>query len=401
MTDGRRPQSPGSPLRGRYLVRNPAWNLAIRAADTMWRTVPARRTGDDRIHDARRILVAVGGHLGDAVLATSIIPQIVAAYPAAEIGMLLPSWSRQVVEGHHRVRWIHHVDHWRMNRGGRSSFQKWQQFRLSSAVAAREIGAIGYDVALDLYPFYPNASRLLWRAGVPMRVGYESGGGGPLYTHPVAWSPVIGHTVEQHELLLRRLVGARAQLPPPGYDLPAVSERRIPDLPSDYIVLHPGTGDSQKAWPNERWRSLADGLTARGARVVVTGAGEREGTLAASLAERGDVLNLVGRLSWPELRAVLAGARCVVGADSVAVHLTAAAGTPVVAIMAAMSDPAYWRPLGERVITLTAAQPCAPCFLSRGCDAMACVREVGVDDVMSAYLHLVAEPRQRMEKAHA
>ncbi|MDB4877438.1 MAG: ADP-heptose:LPS heptosyltransferase [Gemmatimonadetes bacterium] len=388
-----------SPLSGRYLVRNRGWNAALHVTDAVLSLVAQAKRAVATDAPAR-ILVAVGGHLGDAVIATSALPVLARAYPNASIGMLLPSWSRVVVEGHPRLRWIHHADHWKTSRAGDGVAEKWAAYRSSALRAVDEISGVGYDLAIDLYAYYPNAAWLLWRAGVPIRIGYTSGGCGPLYTHALSWNPDTGHTAAQHA----RLIGALTETDVVGelaYDLPPIPERaRLraatlcrSDRHSDYIVIHPGTGDPKKAWPAGQWNELISSLGAS-KTIVLTGAGKLEHDLAATLARgRSNVVNLVDQLDWPTFRAVLASASVAIGPDSVAMHAAAAEGTPAVAIMAAMSDPEYWRPLGRRVAALTRQVPCAPCFQKNGCETMACVRDVTVDDVLDACERLGALDR--------
>jgi ADP-heptose:LPS heptosyltransferase len=419
-----------SPLSGRYLVRNPAWNAALRLTDAILARVAQVERGRSAAAPSK-ILIAVGGHLGDAVIATSVLPILARTYPNAAIGMLLPSWSRAVVDGHPRLRWIHHADHWKMSRAGTGRAGKWRSYKSSAARAVDEIAAVGYDAAIDLYAYYPNASWLLWRAGIPVRIGYTSGGCGPLYTHSVEWRADLGHTAAQHAELLRVATAVipnevrnllspdvderslvalapyashqgrpRDDLESLGYDLPPISDEartRARELAphGSYTVIHPGTGDPKKAWPIASWRSLVNRLSAAGEHIVITGAGDDEERLAASLSGGQDkVQNLAGRLDWPSFRAVLADARIAIGPDSVAMHVAAAEGTPAIAIMAAMSDPEYWRPLGSRIAVLTRGVPCAPCFKKNGCQAMTCVRDVSVDDVLAAYEQLTVPTRE-------
>jgi heptosyltransferase-3 len=358
-----RPDSPPSLLRGRYLVRNPGWNTALRVTDAVLSRV-AQASRVSTSGSPSRILIAVGGHLGDAVIATSTLPVLTRAFPDASIGILLPSWSRPVVEGHPALRWIHCADHWTMSRADGSLLTKWRRYRSTASNAIAEISAVGYDVAIDLYAYYPNAARLLWRAGIPIRIGYESGGCGPLYTTALPWRGDIGHTAAQHARLIAELT-RRGGDEETRYHLPLLSHeaRQAARAATDvagispdrgYIVVHPGTGDPNKAWPSASWHGLVERLVASGEPVVVTGAGAADRPLAASLASRyPSVLNLVDRLDWPTFRAVVANAKAAIGPDSVAMHVAAAEHTPAIAIMAPLSDPEHWRPLGDQVVLMS------------------------------------------------
>lgn len=392
-----RPRS--SPLRHGYLVKHPALNLALRARDA-WLEHRRLASPSNAVPTPHRLLVCVGGHMGDAVLASSVFPVLRDAYPDAAIGVLAPSWSLAVFENHPSIRWRHAFDHWKTNRSA-SALRRWIEYRRSVTRAVGEISEIGYDVAIDLYPYFPNAARILSDAAVPVRVGYTSGGGGPLYTHSVGWVDTPRHTVDQHLVLMRGVlpnlpsVASHYDLPPIGSAAEARGRALLEYLgidPGRYIVLHPGAGNARKQWPTRRWRELVDRLRrpATDLRIVLTGHGPAESALVEEI-RAGDesLVSACNQTSWDELRFLLGSAALVVGVDSLAVHLAAASHVPCIAIMAATSDPAHWRPLGSRVRVLTNAVPCAPCFRSAGCETMDCVTGVVAGDVARAATELL------------
>lgn len=388
-----------SPLRRGYLVKHPALNLALRMRDAWLERVRQGSPSID-VPVPRRLLVCVGGHLGDAVLATSVFPVLQASYPDAAIGVLAPSWSLPVFENHPAIRWRHTFDHWKTNRSA-SRLERFLGYRRSAARAVAGIKDVGYDIAIDLYPYFPNAAGILSDAAVPIRIGYTSGGGGPLYTHAVPWVDTPRHTVDQHMALMRGFLPQMASSSP-RYDLPpnrADAEARARTLLASlgiearrYVVLHPGAGNARKQWPTHRWRDAVDRLRQiePDLPIVLTGRGRSDlASVDAIRAGNGSLISVCDRTSWGDLRFLLENAALVIGVDSLAVHLAAAGGAPCIAIMAAASDPAHWRPLGPRVRVLTNAVPCAPCFRSAGCATMACVRGVTADEVVRAAIDLL------------
>jgi heptosyltransferase-3 len=95
-------------------------------------------------------------------------------------------------------------------------------------------------------------------------------------------------------------------------------------------------------------------------------------------------VDLCGQLDWRSFSQLLACAQLLIGVDTAAVHVAAAMGTPCVVVTTGMSDPAQWRPLGERASVLVNAVPCLPCFQKHGCESMACIRGLGVHTVLEA-----------------
>ena len=249
----------------------------------------------------------------------------------------------------------------------------------------------GYDVAIDLYYYFPNCIPLLWQAGVRTRIGYTSGGFGPLLTLALDWTDRGRHAIDYQADLLGFLpraeaTGQRGARLAPNVPVPVGRPTGVSDIPcDDYLVLHPGAGAAFKAWPTEKWRGLAERLIARGRRIVFTGRGDSETrTIEQIRSGLEGCVNLCGRLSWRDFVAVVAGARLAVGVESVVGHLAAAVGTPCVVVYGGVTDPAHWRPWGEQVCVLTHPVACAPCYRKGGCAGMECVRHVGVDAVVNA-----------------
>jgi ADP-heptose:LPS heptosyltransferase len=372
-------------------VRHRGFNLALRAYDASLVALRSRRASPN-LATPRRLLVCIGGHLGDAVLATTTFPALRAAYPETSIGVLAPSWSLPVFEDHPAVRWRHAFDHWKTNRAA-SARERWAAYRRSARRALGEIDAVGYDTAVDLYPFFPNAAHLLSKCAIPVRIGYTSGGGGPLYSHAMAWPDDGQHTAERHQALLRSFL-PNISAESPRYDLPPIAPadaergrsllRQLGLGGRQYVVVHPGAGDPRKRWPAHEWTAVTRALRRRDPelRVVLTGHGDSDAAFADEIrGGDGAVLSACNRTSLGVLRYVLAHASLLIGADSLAAHLAAAHDVPCVVIMAAMSDPAHWRPLGPRVRVLTNPVSCAPCYRSKGCPTMACVRGVTPETV--------------------
>lgn len=392
MMPGSRPSTlvAGLPLRGRYLVRNPLWNAWLRVSDLALGLL--HRPGDAHGYPTpKRVLLAIGGHIGDAVIATSVLPELAKRIPNVEIGLLCSSWNRAVFDGHPRARWIHAVDHWHLSRSGAALLSRWTTTYRMRARALDELRGVGYDAAIDLASHYPNSARLLYDARIPQRVGYTSGGGGPLYTQPLDWSENM-HVSTEHMTLLN-CVAPAAMRGRPTYDLPPIPAAAAASVAQrlaaaglahkSFAVVHAGSGHSRKEWPLERWVAVVRDLSGRGVRVVLTGRGPGQAGNARALVNAvPGVVSFVDELQWEEFRAVLAEARLLMSVDTVAMHVAAAHGTPCVALMTGMDRPDRWRPIGNAVSVLSEPVPCAPCFRSRGCAAMSCIRDVKVKSVL-------------------
>ena len=77
-----------SPLRGRYLARNPLLRAAMLASDLALAPLRPRRRPAPTT--PRRVLLAIGGHLGDAVIATAAIGLLSDALPKPDLSNVDP-----------------------------------------------------------------------------------------------------------------------------------------------------------------------------------------------------------------------------------------------------------------------------------------------------------------------
>jgi len=129
------------------------------------------------------------------------------------------------------------------------------------------------------------------------------------------------------------------------------------------VGLHLGAKHHLRRWPVENFVRLALALGRRLGEFtpVLTGAAE-EKALGAKFEKLGPpALNLMGKTSLSELSRVLAGLDLLVSADTGALHLAAALGTPALALF---FGPAYGPetgPYGPGHLIYQAEAICGPC----------------------------------------
>lgn len=380
-----------SPLRGGYLVQNPAWRAWLTVSDLALRVAPRSRARPTATDPPNRVLVAIGGHLGDAVISTNAITQLARALPQAHIGVLSGSWNRQILEGHPNIHRFHAIDHWRLNRASRSFLHAFRHYRQTRRIALTEIREARYDAAVDLYAWYPNSASILAAADIPIRIGFRSGGNGALFTHELQWQSGW-HVTDDHQAALRALLPTLHWNGSERYNLPPAAaaqsrwEHRARDAglePGAFVLLQPGTRAPYREWRPEAWIEVARHFVARGITVVLAGAGEREASLAGTIAHGAPaVINLCGQLDLQQLRCAIAEAALVVSVNTLSAHLAVATNTPCVVLDTGTEPRGRWFP--AQVQSLTHPVPCSPCFRSRGCAAMTCLRGLPVETVLAA-----------------
>ncbi len=133
-------------------------------------------------------------------------------------------------------------------------------------------------------------------------------------------------------------------------------------LPTDLpvIVLAPTANWAPKVWPSERFAALFHGLAAaagfEGAvPAVIAGPGAAEAAMARPVLDAlPAAIDIVGRLSLPEIAAFLARSSLFVGNDSGLMHLAAAAGTPTLGLFGP-TNAAEYGPSGRLAVALPGA----------------------------------------------
>jgi ADP-heptose:LPS heptosyltransferase len=181
-----------------------------------------------------------------------------------------------------------------------------------------------------------------------------------------AWSPSKVrevHTARHYLDLIAEAVPRAAGDLLPELVLPG-GDRKSVDLPAGpYALLHPGTARPEKYWLPERWGEIAAHLqTAHHLQTLFTcGPNEFERAHVSAIPNaqtpgKSEICHPKDLLSLAEL---VAGARIVISCDTSVVHLAAAFRVPQIALFGP-TNPFHWRPMHERAVVLSAAQPETP-----------------------------------------
>lgn len=266
----------------------------------------------------KKILLITANRLGDAVLTTGVVQELLRKYPNAHFMLVCgpvaaPLWQMfprlQVITMHKQKNSIH----W---------WYLWKQL----------VGTY-FDWVIDFRNSF--AGRFL-RA--------------KRYT-PAVKRKDNEHTVEY----LARIVGF--SLPPaPGlqgiYSPLRGSLNFVQQIlgKGKFLVLGPTANWGGKIWPAGNFVELGRQLTQHGGLcdgwpIVLLGAPGEEAIAAPITDALPQAINLVGQLSIPETVAVLKQASLYIGNDSGLMHLAASLNTPTLGLFGP-SKPAHYRPWG-------------------------------------------------------
>jgi ADP-heptose:LPS heptosyltransferase len=387
-------------MRSGYLVRSTKAVTALRMIDRLLAVSTGRRGKNRPPAEPQRILVSNWAHLGDVLTSLPTLRLLRESFPRSRIDLIVGRHAQAAVEGSRLYDHLYRIDHFLLSRaaGGLAAkhavyLQDKRQF-LAAAPAAR------YEVAIDLYPYFPPAAPLFWQARIPIRCGFTSGGFGPLLTHPVPWvyqaKSISQYGGDLVAALWAEAAPATGHLAPywpstPGLATPSEEPpTHAPLMDAPYVVLHIGTGAAWKEWPEDRWRELVQRWPADAPRLVICGRGEEEVARARRIADAGPPGRSVLFIDrpWRDFAALLAGAAGLICLESAACHLAAAFSLPTVAIYSGVNEHRLWGPDNPNARLLTSRTACAPCHRA-GCATMACIRGVSTDEVLAAIGSLI------------
>jgi len=311
-----------------------------------------------RLADLRtaRILVLKPCCLGDVVFSTPLVRELRRALPEARISFAVGAHSRAAILGSPHVDAI-------LDTGavGNGTYGLHDLLKLAGLLRREQFDAcfvLERSAVLSLIPLL---------AGIPRRIGIDSGGRGFSLTAAVKARPPRPES-ELYLDLLRAIGGwplsGRLEFFPSDNDrvrASMIAREKIP-ASTPWVIVHGGGGVNpgmvltRKRWPVESFRQLIQKITSAGGIALVVGAAEdRE-----LIGDPGSV-NLVGTLELGELAALASMANAYVGNDSGPAHLAEAAGARVI-VLFGPSDPIVYGPRSPTSVALTAGLWCSPCF---------------------------------------
>ena len=348
--------------------------------------------------NVKRILLRNPAVLGDVLYTLRIAAALKKYYPSIEIGLLVGSWAKGLVTLSPDISYIHYEDHWVMSRNGKSILRKFWHWLRQRPNLLRELRAVRYDLAVDLYYYFPSGATLFWQAGIPYRIGYDTNECVPFFTKAVKWHVESKHNVEYQAALLSAVNFSLPNIASETVDFSFVDSdtevlQRYGLREEGYVILHMGAGDPLRTWGIDAWTVLAQSL-GKDQRLCFTGRGvqEREhiDIVMAHLNRNGGHISLCDVLSLGEFCQIIRNARLMVGVDSFAGHVAALYKIPQVAIMHGAVNHYHWQPYGnQHCIVSRRPVACTPCYFAKQCLRSNACMDISVSDVQNAVQRLL------------
>ena len=285
-----------------------------------------------RVGQPRRILIAHNLLFGDVICLTPLLAKARAAFPAAEIVMLVPPALMPLFSGRpFDVVAVAYAPH-----------------RVDDAMRASRSG---FDLALvpgeNRYCILARALGSRWTvAFAGDRPAYKNWMADELIewpAYPWNWSDTTA--------------GLLPGPAPPAFDRtqwPAPDHAGFRRPEREYAVLHIGARNPLRMWQPDKWRVVAEHLAARGIAPVFSGSAAEQSAIAAVDPDSRHP-SYAGRLDIAQLFHLLRGARLLVSTDTGVPHLARATGTPNVVLFGPGSPilsgaGEFWRRVPSRAV---------------------------------------------------
>lgn len=349
-------------------------------------------SGDAEISKVRLLFVKPK-HIGDSLLSTPALTATRAAFPAAEIWVVVRHGCEGILAGCPAIDQL-------LTTAPAESAHRAPVAWLADLRLILRLRRQHFDYAFELGD-NPRGRWLVWLSGARQRVA-TSVASRPDWLARQAITRFSDtnwldrHRAEKDFLLVNEVLHLGQPVPPLAFDLQRTAAWAPAAALREFVVLHPGTRWLRKQWPIEQWIALGRWLQGRGLALVISSgpdADERELAGRLQTALGASVLNTDGRTSWAELAGLLVRARLLVGVDTAAMHLAAACQCPTVALFGP-SVVHFWRPwrVAHRVVMPAAAlaAQAAPDYLSRVANLSA--ETIPLADVQAACAELLAVP---------
>ena len=346
---------------------------------------------------AERILVIRYRFIGDTILTVPFLKNLRLAYPNAQIDVLVGPQSGEVLAGCPYVDEFITFDTTRFHKYDRGAGKARSFWSYVFELRKRK-----YDTVFLLKRSLSSAFLALL-IGARNRIGYESEGRSFLLTHKVAWD------VNTHEVLSTFDVLKAAGVKIVDDELEAWisdNERRevltlVPHLKMNgrKVLFHAAAAHPDKLYPMEHWAQLIKRMHKEDRITPFFTGAPADFSVYEELQKLSGVpgVNTAGLLSLRQSMALMGEMDLAICTDSGPAHLSAAVGTPTIALFGP-TDPERWRPWGSRHVALyDETLECRPCNYKKTCDnRRQCLTELSPDLVLNKARQMLGATASRI-----
>ena len=345
----------------------------------------------------KRILVFRPDHIGDAIMATSVLQPLKSKYPAAYLAMCVGPWAKELLDKHPLIDEliITSLPWWtKIRKSGSAKFEGLDMWQL-----LRQLRKQPFDLFIDLR----SDLRHILLYGVFGRskyiLAYNRTGGNSVLCANVPFHP------EEHEVVknisLLQPLGIKAQTP--SLSIPVKATARISlteklqdkeaTLKAPIVVFCPQTRLQVKEWPQSSWTELTRRLLQSIPEIRIIVVGDSHLTFPIQQDWKDSVILADGTFTLSELNALFEQAVLVIGSDSAPLHLAACRDIPILALFGP-TKPEIFAPFTSKASLLVGQCVCnrdihLDCRVNPGGSGK-CMIDITVDQVAGSALSLLA-----------
>ena len=300
--------------------------------------------------DFKNILIIKPSSLGDIALALGVVASLRRRYPDAKITWFVRPEFAPLLECASNVDDTLIFD--------RRLLGKWWYKAEAFGMLVRLVKTLrraNFDLVVDLQGLFRTAL-FGWMTGCRKRLGMKTSRefAHIFYTDKISQDDDSIHVIDYYNKVIAT-AGVTDAVVDYGLFVDEQAAARVKEIfaecgldGKEYAVRVTGASHEAKCWPIEKFAQLAEKInTEYGLEVVAVGtSAEKERIDKVDAISKTPIVNLAGRTTIPELMAILAGAKVVVGNDTGPGHIAVALGRKTVIIFGP-TNPQRIHPYGK------------------------------------------------------
>lgn len=331
----------------------------------------------------KNILIVKLSAIGDVIHALPVAHALKECYPKARITWVVEKPAYDLLTNNPAIDEIIVFD--------KPQFKSFSGFISHAPQLIRRLREEKFDVALDLQGLF-KSSMISFFSGAKTRLVYENTREGSQFVSKrIVGVHSKGHVIERC-LDVARSLGCKVDKPVFTVVVPKeqqVLTKRIAaqaglDIEMPYVVLALGANWPNKIWPYEHFAALSDRLyDVNYIPVMIGGPGEQIVAEQILTLTKIPPINLTGKTTLKQLAYLIKHAGAFVGGDTGPMHLSAALGTPTVALMGP-TDIVRNGPYGQGNLPIVVPHDCAGCWQRTCPKKWDCLKVLSVDQIYEA-----------------
>ena len=302
----------------------------------------------------RKVLILRLGAIGDVIRTTPMLRELRRMLPDARIDYLVNYNIKEVLEGNPNIDRI--IDLKGQIYG--KSFKTLKTFYN----AEKEIRREKYDLLINLEPHYLSQMFVLW-CNIPIVIGWDRLGEGFALNNRVRYDGTANE-IEKALEVLKFIGGYRKKTDLEIYlskEDKVFARRLIKNngIKRKKVVMSSGgtrnafASETQRRWPAEKYKELAERLAERGFLIIFVGDKYDKDVIreVSKDLKKGDYIDTSGKTTIKQMAAIIKKCDLFISHDSGPMHIAAAVKTPIIALFGP-TDPRRAAPMTKNTYVI-------------------------------------------------